>query len=190
MGYTINLIQKASGDDVGAIWNGERFNEILTQDDYVGAQFITGDPNSIPDNFAGLEPGEYRIMTFLTQGNPGINFPVVNGNPFSNFNTNNPSANTVDVTFTNGNAVTLNPSAPFNDVANFEVAMYLFFTEQQLFDNELDGANGPNFPGFPEYNGLYWMQLYYDYKSGQYFTSGYEFGGPTGPISAQYLIIY
>ena len=189
MGYTINLIQKASGDDAGAIWNGNGFiREILEQADYIGAQFIVGDPESIPDNFAGLPPGEYRVLTFLTSGNPNFNFPMFDGQPFTNFAA-QPVANAVDVTFTGGNAVTLNPSAPFNDVANFEVAMYLFFTGQQLIDNGLDGVNGPNFPGFPEYNGLYWMQLYYDNKSGQYFTSGFAYE-PTGTISAQYLIVY
>ena len=186
MGYTINLIQEVA---TGGLWNGNRFNEILTQNDYTEAQFITGDPESIPNNFAGLSPGEYRVMTFLTYGDPSSTFPMINGNPFSNF-AGQPAANAVDVTFTGGSAVTLNPQAPFDEVANFEVGMYLFFTEQQLGDNSLSGVNGPGFFGLPEYNGLFWMQLFYDSRRGQYSVSGFEFGGPTGPISAQYLIVY
>ena len=185
MGYTINLIQDVA---TGGLWTGTRFKEVLTQNDYTSAQFIVGDPESIPDNFAGLSPGEYRVMTFLTYGDPSSNFPVINDVPFSNF-ASQPSANTVDVTFTSGTSVTLNPSAPFDDVANLPVGMYLFFTEQQINDNSLDGFNS-NFPGSPEYAGFLWMQLFYDEYRGSYYTSGYEFGGPTGPISVLYQIIY
>ena len=189
MGYTINLIQIASGSDSGAIWNGSSFiREIVEQDDYVGAQFITGDPESIPDNFPGLPVGEYRVMTFLAQGFENFNLPMVNSVPFGNF-ASQPVANAVNVTFTGGNVVTLNPRTPFDDVANLPVGMYLFFTEQQINDNSLDGYNYPNFPGSPEYNGLYWMQL--SYREGRgYYTSGWASGGPTGPISALYLIVY
>ena len=192
MGYTINLIQIASGADAGAIWNGSSFiREIVEQDDYVGAQFITGDPESIPDNFPGLPVGEYRVMTFLAQGFENFNLPMVNGVPFGNF-ASQPVANAVNVTFTGGGGgtvVTLDPSAPFDDVANLPVGMYLFFTEQQINDNSLDGYTSPNFPGSPEYNGLYWMQL--SYREGRgYYTSGWASGGPTGPISALYLIVY
>ena len=63
MGYTINLIQRISD---GAIWTGADFREIITQNDYTRAQFIVGDPENIPNNFAGLSTGEYRVMTFLT----------------------------------------------------------------------------------------------------------------------------
>ena len=109
MGYTINLIQIASGADAGAIWNGSSFiREIVEQDDYVGAQFITGDPESIPDNFPGLPVGEYRVMTFLAQGFENFNLPMVNSVPFGNF-ASQPVANAVNVTFTGGNVVTLNP---------------------------------------------------------------------------------
>ena len=86
MGYTINLIQDIA---TGGLWTGDRFREVLTQDDYASAQFIVGDPESIPDNFAGLSLGEYRVMTFLTYGNPAGDFPMINGNPFSNFNFDN-----------------------------------------------------------------------------------------------------
>ena len=185
MGYTINLIQDVA---TGGLWNGNGFREVITQDDYASAQFIVGDPESIPDNFAGLPVGEFRVMTFLTYGDPAGNFPMINGVPFSNF-ANQRAANTVDVTFTSGFNVTLNPSAPFDAVANLPVGMYLFFTEQQINDNSLDGYNS-NFPGSPEYAGLYWMQLFYNDRRGSYFTSGYEFGGPTGPISVLYQIIY
>ena len=186
MGYTINLIQDVA---TGGLWTGTRFNEIATQDDYTSAQFIVGDPETIPNNFAGLSPGEYRVMTFLTYGNPGLNFPMINSVPFSNF-ANQRAANTVDVTFTSGFNVTLNPSAPFDAVANLPVGMYLFFTEQQINDNSLDGYTSPNFPGSPEYDGLYWMQLFYNEDRGSYYTSGYSVAGTTGPISALYLIVY
>ena len=186
MGYTINLIQDVA---TGGLWTGTRFNEIATQDDYTSAQFIVGDPETIPNNFAGLSPGEYRVMTFLTYGDPSNNFPMINSVPFSNF-AGQPAANTVDVTFTSGTDVTLNPSAPFDAVVNLPVGMYLFFTEQQISDNSLGGYTEPNFPGSPEYAGLFWMQLFYDNRRGSYFTSGYEYGGPTGPISALYQIIY
>ena len=192
MGYTINLIQKASGDDVGAIWNGERFNEILTQDDYVGAQFITGDPNSIPDNFAGLGPGEYRVMTFLTYGDPNSNFPMINGQPFSNF-AGQPVANTVGVTFTgNGGEVILNPSTDFDAVANLGVAMYLIFTLQQVNDNFLEANSFESILGseYPEYAGTYIMQVTYDESRRGYFADGFSYLGAAGPISAQYLFIY
>ena len=188
MGYTINLIQDVA---TGGLWTGTRFKEVLTQNDYTSAQFITGDPESIPDNFSGLPAGEYRVMTFLAQGFENFNLPMVNSVPFGNF-ASQPVANAVNVTFTGnggGTVVTLDPSAPFDDVANLPVGMYLFFTEQQINDNSLDGFNS-NFPGSPEYAGFLWMQLFYDEYRGSYYTSGYEFGGPTGPISALYLIVY
>ena len=188
MGYNINLIQRISD---GAIWTGADFREIITQNDYTRAQFIVGDPENIPNNFAGLSTGEYRVMTFLAQGFENFNLPMVNSVPFGNF-ASQPVANAVNVTFTGnggGTVVTLDPSAPFDDVANLPVGMYLFFTEQQINDNSLDGYTSPNFPGSPEYNGLYWMQL--SYREGRgYYTSGWASGGPTGPISALYLIVY
>ena len=185
MGYTINLIQDV---ETGGLCNGNRFVEVLTQEDYAQSQFITGDPESIPDNFAGLSPGEYRVMTFLTFGRQSRDFPMISGQPFSNF-VGQPAANAVDVTFTgNGGEVILNPQAPFDEVAKFEVGMYLFFTEQQINDNALAGWNGPGFYGLPEYDGLFWMQLYYN--KGTYYASGFSYLGAAGPISAQYLIVY
>jgi hypothetical protein len=191
MGYTINLIQKASGDDAGAIWNGSGFREILTQDDYASAQFIVGDPESIPNNFAGLGVGEYRVMTFLTYGDPSNYFPVVNLQPFSNF-ASQPAANAVAVTFTGGNAVTLNPRAPFDEARSLGATMWIIFTEQQINDNALDGFNAVSDiygSTYPEYVNLYMMQVGAD-RDGNYSASGFSYNTPTGTISAQYLFVY
>jgi hypothetical protein len=186
MGYTINLIQDVA---TGGLWNGDRFVEVLTQEDYAQSQFITGDPESIPDNFAGLSPGEYRVMTFLTYGNPTGDFPMINGQPFSNF-AGQPVANAVDVTFTgNGGEVILNPSSDFDAVANLGVGMFLIFTLEQVEDNYLEANPFEDvFEGFPEYAGTYIMQVYYN--KGTYYASGFSYLGAAGPISAQYLFIY
>ena len=186
MGYTINLIQEVA---TGGLWNGERFVEVLTQDDYASAQFITGDPETIPDNYSGLGDGEYRVMTFLTQGNSTSEFPMINGQPFSNF-AGQPVANAVDVTFTgNGGEVILNPSSEFDAVANLGVGMFLIFTLEQVEDNFLEANPFEDvFEGFPEYAGTYIMQVYYN--KGTYYASGFSYLGAAGPISAQYLFIY
>jgi hypothetical protein len=187
MGYTINLIQDV---ETGGLWNGERFVEVLTQDDYAQSQFITGDPESIPDNFSGLPLGEYRVMTFLTQGNSAGDFPMINGQPFSNF-AGQPVANAVDVTFTgNGGEILLNPSSEFDAVAGM-VGMYLIFTLQQVNDNYLEANPFDevfSIEQFPEYAGTYIMEVYY--SRGTYYASGFSGLGAAGPISAQYLFIY
>ena len=186
MGYTINLIQEVA---TGGLWNGERFVEVLTQDDYASAQFITGDPETIPNNYSGLGDGEYRVMTFLTQGNSTSEFPMINGQPFSNF-AGQPVANVVDVTFTGqGGRVILNPSSEFDAVANFPVGMYLIFTFQQVQDNFLEANPFEEvLEGYPEYAGTYIMEVYYN--RGTYYASGFSGLGAAGPIPAQYLFIY
>ena len=187
MGYTINLIQEVA---TGGLWNGERFVEVLTQDDYASAQFITGDPETIPDNYSGLGDGEYRVMTFLTQGNSTSEFPMINGQPFSNF-AGQPVANFVYVTFTgNGGEVILNPSTDFDSVANLGVGMFLIFTLEQVEDNFLEANPFEDvFEGFPEYAGTYIMEVTLD-KNGNYSASGFSGLGAAGPIPAQYLFIY
>jgi len=187
MGYTINLIQEVS---TGAIWTGTRFREISTQNDYTNAQFIVGDPENIPNNFGGLGAGEYRVMTFLTYGNSNSNFPTINNISFSNFNTDNTAANAVDVIFTgDGGYVILNPEEVLYTARNNGNYTYLLFTSQQVTDNALSGVNlVENFFGntYPEYVGLFYMELYGD---GENIVGGYSRNGSTGTISALYLIV-
>lgn len=189
MGYTINLIQRISD---GAIWNGSGFREISTQANYASAQFIVGDPENIPDNFGGLPTGEYRVMTFLTAGNPNFNFPMVGDIPFSNFNFNNAAANAVDVIFTgDGNQVILDPSSIFIEARQNGSTQFLLFTQQQINDNALEGANlvGNTYLGsnYPEYAGLFYMDL--EVVEGNFYVGGFSSNGSTGTISALYLII-
>jgi hypothetical protein len=187
MGYTINLIQRISD---GAIWNGSGFREILTQDDYIGAQFIVGDPENIPNNFGGLGVGEYRVMTFLTYGNQNYNFPMINGVAFANFNFGNAAANAVDVIFTGeGGSVILNPEEVLYTARNNGNLTYLLFTSQQVTNNALSGVTlVEDFFGntYPEYVGLFYMDLYGD---GENIAGGYSRNGSTGTISALYLIV-
>jgi hypothetical protein len=189
MGYTINLIQRTSD---GAIWNGSGFREISSQINYANAQFIVGDPENIPDNFGGLPTGEYRVMTFLTSGNPNFNFPMVEGVAFSNFNFNNTAANAVNVIFTGeGNTVILDPSSIFIEARQNRSSQFLLFTQQQIDDNALVGANPLSsnsfFNSYPEYTGLFYMDL--EVADDTFYVGGYSNNGSTGTISALYLIV-
>jgi hypothetical protein len=130
-------------------------------------------------------------MTFLTAGNPNFNFPMINGTPFSNFNTNNAAANAVDVIFTgDGNQVILDPSSIFIEARQNGSTQFLIFTQQQINDNALEGANpvenayfGSN---YPEYAGLFYMDL--EVAGGNFYAGGYS-NNPGGTISALYLIV-
>jgi hypothetical protein len=189
MGYTINLIQRISD---GAIWNGSGFREISSQIDYASAQFIVGDPENIPNNFGGLSTGEYRVMTFLTYGNPNFNFPMIDGVAFSNFNFGNAAANAVDVIFTGeGGQVILDPSSVFIEASQNGSSQFLLFTQQQINDNALEGANPLSsnsfFNPYPEYAGLFYMYL--EVAEGNFYAGGYSNNGSTGTISALYLIV-
>ena len=187
MGYTINLIQDVA---TGGLWTGTRFKEVITQDDYTSAQFIVGDPETIPNNFAGLSPGEYRVMTFLTYGDPSNNFPMINSVPFSNFNFENTAANAINVTFTGeGGNVILNPSYTLSEARNNGNRTYLLFSQAQVTNNALRGTTLVEniFGGtYPEYAGLFVMEVYGD---GEDIAGGFSFNGATGTISALYLIV-
>ena len=188
MGYTINLIQRTSD---GAIWNGSGFREISSQINYANAQFIVGDPENIPDNFGGLPTGEYRVMTFLTYGNPNFNFPMVDGVAFSNFNFNNAAANAVNVIFTGfGGQVILDPSSVFIEARQNGSTQFLLFTQQQINDNALEGAypvsSNSFFNPYPEYAGFFYMDLEVE---GDNFNAGGYSNNPGGTISALYLIV-
>jgi hypothetical protein len=185
MGYTINLIQRVSD---GGIWTGDRFIELSSQADYSRAQFITGDPENIPDNFGGLGVGEYRVMTFLTYGNSSTNFPMYQGTTFSNFNTQNTATNAVDINFVepyNG-FILLEPSSPFEEAFNRGQRLYVLFTDAQISTYGLQGygavadAFGDT---YPEYAGLFYMDVESDGRN--FFTGGYSETG--GTISALYL---
>jgi hypothetical protein len=115
---------------------------------------------------------------------------MINGVAFANFNFGNAAANAVDVIFTGeGGSVILNPEEVLYTARNNGNLTYLLFTSQQVTNNALSGVTlVEDFFGntYPEYVGLFYMDLYGD---GENIAGGYSRNGSTGTISALYLIV-
>jgi len=185
MAYSINIIQRVSdGDILGAC--GCTFIPITSQASYQNALFIGGDPNQVPDNYSGLPNGDYRVMTFFTQGRKGSDFPIYNGVPFSNF-VDQSAGNQVDIVLGNeGFAYPLGSEDGFAQwssewYANGNGPSFFMFTEEQYVTYELVGANlwqnNRYFEFAPSFAGFFAMEAYPEAPSFAFGVGGFSSQG-------------
>lgn len=187
MGYTINLLQRVSD---GALYMATgAFREVTSQADYASALFIGGDPENIPDNFTGLPNGEYRIMTFMTYGNPTENFPSYQGNVFANYSAGF-STNLINLSFPDGQGYVTGDFRTIAPEIEMGLRGYLIFTDAQVSTYNLRGTFPFEDTGLrmPEYYGTNAMDIFGWEGSGLLYTGGYSEGG--GNITGASYIIF
>ena len=182
MAYTLNIIQRVSdGYILGSC--GCSFIPITTQAAYKNALFITGDAQDIPDSYSGLANGEYRVLSFLTYGEYGQQYPAYQGQTFGNI-VDGPNANNVNIVMDGEGRFFTSPpfGAWFTFVSNYygngQPASFFVFNADQVNNNGLDATRGSSFAGERGFPSAYTNDNYFfteifelDYYNGSVATS-------------------